>query len=80
MSFKMNDKVYDVLKWIVMIALPACSLFYATLAGVWGWPYVEQITTTINAFALFLGSLIGLSTVAMNKVKNSKSVTTKKGS
>ena len=39
---KLNNKVYDVMKWIVMIVLPALSAFYVALAPVWGWPYAEQ--------------------------------------
>ncbi|MBQ9388391.1 MAG: hypothetical protein IJU01_07060, partial [Lachnospiraceae bacterium] len=37
---KFNDKVYDVLKWLVLIALPAFNVFYANLAPLWGWGYV----------------------------------------
>ena len=61
MKFELNNKVYDVLKWLVLIVLPACSGLYAALAGVWGWGYVEQVTTTISAVALFIGALSGVS-------------------
>ena len=46
---KLNNKVYDILKWIVMIVLPALSAFYVALAPVWGWPYAEQVAMTISA-------------------------------
>ena len=69
MRFELNNKVYDVLKWLVLIVLPACSGLYAALAGVWGWGYVEQVTTTISAIALFIGALIGVSTSSYNKSK-----------
>ena len=39
---KLNNKVYDILKWVVMIVLPAISAFYVALASVWGWPYAEE--------------------------------------
>lgn len=67
MKFELSDKVYDVLKWVVIIVLPACSGLYAALSGVWGWGYVEQVTTTLSAVALFLGTLIGVSTSSYNK-------------
>ena len=67
MRFELNDKVYDVLKWLVLIVLPACSGLYAALAGVWGWGYVEQVTTTISAVALFIGALIGVSSANYKK-------------
>lgn len=35
---KLNDRIYDVLKWVVMIVLPAVATLYAALAPVWGWP------------------------------------------
>ena len=67
MKFELNNKVYDVLKWLVLIVLPAGSGLYAALAGVWGWGYVEQVTTTLSAVALFVGALIGVSTAQYNK-------------
>lgn len=67
MKLQLNNKVYDVLKWIVLIVLPACTALYSALASVWGWGYVEQVTTTISAVSLFLGALIGVSTANYKK-------------
>ena len=67
MKLQFNDKVYDILKWLCLIALPALSVLYSALAGVWGWGYTEQVTTTISAIALFIGALIGVSTSSYNK-------------
>lgn len=64
---KMPDKLYDVLKWICLIALPACAVLYFTLAKIWGLPYGAEITATINAVALFIGSLIGISHISIKK-------------
>lgn len=64
---KLNNKVYDVMKWIVMIVLPALSAFYVALAPVWGWPYVEQVAMTISAVTALLGALLGLSTAQYKK-------------
>lgn len=58
---KMNDKVYDALKWVAQILLPALGALYAALAGIWGFPYAEQIVGTISAIDLFLGALLGIS-------------------
>lgn len=60
---KFPDKVYDVLKWITLIALPACGTLYFALSGIWGFPYGEQIVGTITAITTFLGCLIGISTI-----------------
>ena len=67
---KLNDKVYDVLKWICLIALPALAVLYFTLAKIWGLPYGAEITATINAIALFIGTLIGVSQLSINKEVN----------
>ena len=63
----MNDKVYDVLKWIAMYLLPALGTLYFALAGIWGLPYGEQIVGTITAIDTFLGVILGISTVQYNK-------------
>ena len=64
---KMPDKLYDVLKWVCLIALPALAVLYYTLAKIWGLPYGAEITATINAVALFIGALIGVSQISINK-------------
>lgn len=62
----LNDKVYDVLKWIAMILLPALATLYFTLAGIWGLPYGEEVVGTITALDTCLGVLLGVSTVKYN--------------
>lgn len=64
---KLNDKLYDILKWLVIIVLPACATLYAALSSVWGWPFAEQVTTTITAVDTFLGAVLCISTVNYHK-------------
>lgn len=64
---KMSNKVYDVLKFIALIVLPALATFYAVLAGIWNLPYAEQIPATIMAIDTFLGALLGVSSSKYNK-------------
>ena len=59
---KMSSKVYDVLKYIAQIALPALGAFYFALSQIWGLPYGEQIVGTIAAVDTLLGVLLGIST------------------
>ena len=66
---KLNDKVYDVLKWIAMYLLPSWGTLYFALAGIWGFPYGEQIVGTITAIDTFLGVILGISTAQYNKTK-----------
>lgn len=65
----MNNKTYDVLKWIAQYALPAVGTLYFALAGIWGFPYGEEVVGTITAVDAFLGVLLGISTVQYNKQK-----------
>lgn len=63
----MSNKMYNVLKWIAMVCLPAIATLYLALAGIWGFPYGEEIVGTITAVDTFLGVLLGISSVQYNK-------------
>ena len=69
---KMSDKVYNILKWFAMYLLPASGTLYFALAGIWCFPYGEQIVGTITAFDTFLGVLLGISTAQYNKTITTK--------
>ena len=66
---KLKDSVYDVLKWIVMIVIPALTTAYVGLASVWGWPYAEPIAKTSAIVCTLLGAILGISTAQYNKDK-----------
>lgn len=63
----MSNKVYDILKFIAQIVLPAVGTLYFALAGIWGFPYGEQIVGTIAAIDAFLGALLGISSAQYYK-------------
>lgn len=63
----MSNKVYDVLKWIAMVFLPAIATLYFALAGIWDFPYGEEIVGTITAIDTCLGVLLGISSAQYNK-------------
>ena len=67
MKLKLNDRTYDVLKWIALYLLPAIGTLYFALAGIWGFPYGEEIVGTITAIDTFLGVILGISTAQYNK-------------
>lgn len=71
---KLSDKIYNILKWAVMIVLPAVATFYAALAAVWALPYSQEIVTTVTAVAAFLGALLGISTAEYRKEEQHESV------
>ena len=63
----MNNKTYDILKWVAQLLLPALGALYFALASLWGFPYGEQIVGTITALDAFLGAILGISTAQYNK-------------
>ena len=63
----MSNKMYDVLKWIAMVVLPAIGTLYYALAGIWGLPYAEEVVGTIMAVDTFLGVVLGISSNQYNK-------------
>ena len=66
---KMNDRVYDILKWVVMIVFPALSTAYVGLAAIWSWPLADEVAKTCSVVCVLLGALLGISTAEYNKDK-----------
>ncbi len=62
----MSNKVYDILKWVAQIGIPAIATLYFALAQIWGFPYAEQIVGTLAAIDTFLGAILGISTAKYN--------------
>lgn len=67
MKFKMSDKLYDILKTVCTIFLPATATLYASLSGIWGLPLAKEICGTLAAVELFIGAIIGISSAAYKK-------------
>ena len=63
----MNNKIYDVLKWIALVGLPALTALWLTLANIWGFPYAEAIGATMAAVTTFLGAILGISSIQYQK-------------
>lgn len=64
---KMSNKMYDYLKWIAQILLPAAGTLYFALSKIWGFPYATEVVGTIAAVDTFLGALLGISSSAYSK-------------
>lgn len=59
---KLDNKTYDILKYVALIALPALQVFWLTIGKIWDISYTVEIGATIGAVALLLGTLLGVST------------------
>ena len=64
---KLNDKVYETLKWLVMVVVPALTTFYVVLDKTFGWGYAETVTTISAAACACVGAIIGISTAQYRK-------------
>lgn len=63
----MSNKVYDILKDIALVYLPALGTLYGALAAIWGLPFGEEIVATIIAVDTFLGAILKISNVSYKK-------------
>ena len=68
-NMQLSNKTYDILKWIAQILLPGSGTLYFALAGIWNFPFEEEIVGTITAIDTFLGVLLGISSANYNKNK-----------
>lgn len=64
---KLPNKVYDVMKWVVMLFLPALATLVVTLGKIWGFNSAPQISETIVAINAALAMMLGISTINYNK-------------
>jgi hypothetical protein len=64
---QINSKVYDVLKWVTMIVLPALATAYVGLAAIWGFPYADEVAKTTAVICTLLGALLGISSAQYYK-------------
>lgn len=65
----LSNRVYDILKWTVMIAIPALTTAYVGLAAIWGWPYATEVAKTSAVICTLLGALLGISTAQYNRLE-----------
>ena len=60
------DPVYDILKGVAIIVMPALATFIGGLGGIWSIPFAGQAASTVTAVGVLLGALLGLSSVKYN--------------
>lgn len=62
----LSDELYDKLKFLAQIVLPALGALYFGLASIWGLPEADKVVGTITVVDAFLGVFLGLSTKVYN--------------
>ena len=65
----LNDRVYDILKWVAILFLPALAILIRTVFAIWNIPLGEQISDTITALQVFLGAILGVSSIRYKEIK-----------
>ena len=58
--FNISNKVYDILKALATIILPAVATLYITLASIWGFGFGNEVNATIEAVICFINVILGL--------------------
>ena len=64
---QLPSKLYDILKWLVLVVVPALTTFYNVLDKLFGWGYGEAVMTISVAACACIGAIIGISTAEYNK-------------
>jgi len=62
-----TGKLYDYLKWLAQIALPAAGTLYVALAALWDFPAAQAVAGTVLAVDAFLGVILGISQTVYNR-------------
>ncbi len=61
---KFTNQVYDILKWIALIVLPAIATFILLLGDTWGITYASQIATTVTGVGTLIGACLQVSSAS----------------
>lgn len=69
---RLPNEIYDILKWLVVIVLPAFGALWAGLSQIWNLPYPSEIPATVTVVCTFLGAILCISTAQYNKEQNDK--------
>ena len=57
----MSNRLYDILKFIAQVVLPALTTFYGVLGATLNIPYTQEVITIAVAFDTMLGTILGIS-------------------
>lgn len=67
-DYLIPNGIYQVLKWVGLIACPAVATFIGAVFPAWGIPNVDAIVLTLNSAGVLIGALIGVSAATSRQV------------
>lgn len=65
----MSNKVYNVLKWITLVFLPALTTLVGVILNCFNISYTDIVLTIMTAVTTFMGTILGISNINYNKNK-----------
>lgn len=65
----LDNKTYDLLKWLVVICIPACTTAFVGLDKIFGWGYGDEVAQVSAIVCTLLGALLGISTAQYNQIQ-----------
>lgn len=68
----MKNKHYDILKWVAIIVIPALAVLVGQVGNTFNWEFTKVTVEVINAIALFLGTILGVSNYNYKKEQNNE--------
>ena len=66
----LSNKQYEIIKWFILIFLPAVGVFYTTVAGDFDFPFAGEVNQFLVALALFLGTITKISDTQYQNLKS----------
>ena len=66
----LSNKQYEIIKWFILIFLPAVGVFYTTVAGIFDFPFAGEVNQFLVALALFLGTITKISNTQYQNLKS----------
>ena len=77
---KLSNKIYDKLKFISLVVLPAATaliIAYATIGTIWGWPLADifqNVSATLVAIDTASGVLVDISRRKFEKENSNEEI------
>ena len=75
----LNDKVYEVLRWVVIVVIPALIVLYGVIGNTCHIPYTEVVLTIAGAVDTFLGTIFGISKLSYDAKQKKEGVANENG-
>ncbi len=63
----MSNKIFDIIRFLCEVLVPAVGTLYFGLSKIWGFPYGHEVVGTCSVIAVFLGAIIGIKRASYNE-------------